>query len=69
MKFTIGNKYQFWYIRTWVFDGIFSGDYRCDACRKPRKSLYWFHAEDNSDDHLKLGSECVKEMHLLKGTK
>ncbi len=62
MKLIKGNEYQFWYIRTWIYDGLFPGDYTCDDCRKPRKQLHWFHAKDNPDDYLKLGSECVKEM-------
>ena len=62
MKLIKGNKYQYWYVKPWVYDGLYEGDYTCDDCDRPRQRLHWFFAEDNPDDTLKLGTECVKEM-------
>ena len=61
MELIKGNKYEWWYVRTWIYDGILE-KLPCDDCRKTRNRLYLFHALDNPDDQLKLGSECVKEM-------
>ena len=57
-----GARYEWWYLRVWIYDGLFEGDYPCDACNKPRARLHWFHAEDNQGDTLKLGIVCVEEM-------
>ena len=62
MKLQIGHKYQYWYVRTWIYEGLIDGDHSCDDCGKMRKRLHWFHAEDNPNDLLRLGTECVKEM-------
>ena len=65
MRLVKGKRYQWWYVRTWIYDGLYSDlIYTCDGCSKERKKLHWFHAEDNKDDTLKLGTECVKEMRL-----
>ncbi len=66
MKLVEGERYQWWYVRAWIYDGLHDGlIYTCDNCGKERKKLHWFHAEDNKDDVLKLGTECVKEIRLL----
>ena len=61
--FAKGNKYQYWYKRVWLYMGFDdSKGVACSNCLKNRQKLHWFQAEDNPNDLLMLGTECVNEM-------